>query len=210
MLKQRRSHLKRITKETQIEIQLNLDGTGKSRIKTGIAFLDHMLETLAKHGLFDIAMSVKGDLKVDTHHTNEDAGIALGEAFKSALEDKLGIRRFGDYRAPLDEALSGVRISLDLSGRGGFYMHTTAKTRWMEDPVLSNSRNKKGYTPFDARHFLESFAKSSGTTLHVDFISGEDFHHAIEAAFKSLAKALRQAVEIDPRVHGVPSTKGTL
>ena len=201
----------RKTKETEITVKVNIDGSGKSKIRTGIRFLDHMLETLSKHGLFDIEIKAKGDLDIDTHHTNEDVGIALGEAFKIALGDKKGIRRFADFRAPLDEALSGARVSLDLSGRGSFYLHTSPKTRWIDHPALRAQSNSGQYTLADAKHFLESFAAHLGVTLHVDYISGEQPHHVIEATFKALAKALDFATSMDPRVAGnIPSTKGKL
>src|ERR1051325_10618274 len=128
--------ISRNTKETKISVELNIDGKGKSDVKTGIRFLDHMIEILAKHGFFDIKVRAKGDLDIDTHHTNEDVGIALGEAFKKALGDKKAIRRFADFRAPLDEALSQARISLDISGRGSFHMHTNPRTKWIDHPAL--------------------------------------------------------------------------
>ena len=209
-MKKRIASLNRKTKETDISVRLQLDGTGRARIRTGIGFLDHMLETLARHGLFDVELKIKGDLHVDTHHTNEDAGIALGEAFKKALGDKKGLRRFADFRAPLDEALTQTRVSLDLSGRGSFHVHTHPKTRWIDHPALRARKNAEGYTIADAKHFLESFADHMGMTLHVDFISGEYPHHVIESLFKTLAKALDWATGYDERVRGVPSTKGKL
>lgn len=202
--------IQRKTKETDIVAAVNLDGKGRAKIHTGIRFLDHMLEILAKHGLFDIEVKAKGDLDIDLHHTNEDVGIAIGEAFKKALGNKKGIRRFGDVRAPLDEALSGVRVTLDISGRGSFHYHTAAKTKWIEHPALRAKQNDLGYTLADAKHFLESFARAMGLTLHVDFISGEQPHHIIESTFKSLAKALDWATQVDERAKGVPSTKGKL
>ncbi len=202
--------LDRKTKETDIKLRLNVDGSGKSKISTGLPFFDHMLESFAKHGLFDLEIRSKGDLHVDSHHTNEDVGIALGEAFKKALGDKKAIRRFGDFRAPLDEALSGVRVSLDLSGRGSCHFHTGKKTEWIGHPSLKARDVVKGYAFFDMNHFLESFASHLGMTLHVDFIAGEQPHHVIEATFKALAKALDAATSYDSRVKGVPSTKGRL
>ena len=209
-MKKRSAVLIRKTKETDIRTKIVLDGAGKSKVSTGIRFLDHMLEALAKHGLFDIEIKAKGDLDVDTHHTNEDVGIALGEAFKKALGDKKGVRRFADFRAPLDEALAGVRVSLDLSGRGSFHAHTHPKTKWLDHPALRAKNTPMNYTVADARHFMESFAHHAGITLHVDFISGEQPHHVIEAMFKAFAKALAWAVSFDPRAKGVPSTKGRL
>ena len=209
-MKKRSTSIRRKTKETNIQVSITLDGSGKAEVRTGIRFLDHMLESLAKHGLFDIKVKAKGDLDIDTHHTNEDVGIALGEAFKKALAAKKGIRRFADFRAPLDEALSQTRVSLDLSGRGSFHMHTHPKTKWIEHPALRAKGNSMHYTLADAKHFLESFADHLGMTLHVDFISGEQPHHVIEATFKSLAKALDWATGIDERVKNIPSTKGKL
>ena len=187
---QRRAVVQRKTKETNIIATVTIDGSGKSKVKTGLRFLDHMLEALAKHGLFDIELKAAGDLDVDTHHSNEDAGIALGEAFKKALGDKKGIRRFADFRAPLDEALAETRVSIDLSGRGSFHMHVNPKTKWLEHPALRSKPNSMNYTVADAKHFLESFSNHMGITLHVDFVAGVHPHHVIEATFKSLAKAL--------------------
>ena len=209
-MKNRKAVVKRKTKETVIIAGVNIDGSGKSKIRTGLRFLDHMLESLAKHGFFDIELKAVGDLDIDTHHTNEDVGIALGEAFKKALGDKKGIRRFADFRAPLDEALSETRVTVDLSGRGSCHIHTNAKTKWLEHPALRAKQNSMNYTVADAKHFLESFANHMGITLHIDFISGEQPHHVIEAAFKSLAKALDRATEIDSRSKSIPSTKGKL
>lgn len=208
--KKRAAKIQRRTQETNILAVVRIDGSGRADVRTGIRFLDHMLEILAKHGLFDIKVRAKGDLDIDTHHTNEDVGIALGEAFKKALADKKGVRRFADFRAPLDEALSQTRVSLDLSGRGSFHLHTHPKTKWIEHPALCARENSMRYTLADAKHFLESFADHLGMTLHVDFISGEQPHHVIEATFKSLAKALDWATGIDERVRSVPSTKGKL
>jgi imidazoleglycerol-phosphate dehydratase len=200
----------RKTKETDIRAKVNLDGKGKASVDTGIAFLDHMIESFAKHGLFDIQLKAKGDLDIDSHHTNEDVGIVLGEAFKKALGNKKSIRRFADFRAPLDEALTGVRVSLDISGRGSFHLHTNSKTRWISHPALRLRANKKGYTLADSKHFMESFASHMGLTLHLDFISGDQPHHMIEASFKALAKALDWATGLDARISGVPSTKGKI
>ncbi len=209
-MKARKSLIKRKTKETDIKAVVNIDGSGKSKVDTGIAFLDHMLDILARHGLFDIEVKALGDLHIDRHHTNEDVGIVLGEAFKTALKEKKGIRRFADFRAPLDEALSEVRVSLDLSGRGSLHIHTHPKTKWIEHPALRAKEGSAGYTLADAKHFLESFATHLGLTLHVDFISGEQAHHIIEATFKSLAKALDWATSVDTRQKNIPSTKGKL
>ena len=209
-MKKRTAEIHRKTKETDVRVKLCLDGKGKSKVSTGLPFLDHMTETLAKHGLFDIELKAKGDLHIDAHHTNEDVGIALGQAFKKALGDKKGIRRFSDFRAPLDEALSQVRVSMDISGRGSFHLHTHPKTRWIDHPALRAKTNSKNYTLADAKHFVESFASQMGITLHVDYISGEQPHHVIEATFKALAKALDFATSVDERITGIPSTKGKL
>lgn len=206
----RKVMLNRKTKETAITVKLNLDGHGKGKVATGIRFLDHMLETLSKHGLFDIEIKAVGDIDIDTHHTNEDVGIALGQAFQKALGDKKWIRRFADFRAPLDEALTGVRVSIDISGRGSAHFHTNPKTKWIDHPALRAKANTMGYTLADARHFMESFAAHMGLTLHVDFVSGDQPHHVIEASFKALAKALMFAVERDARSQGIPSTKGKI
>ncbi len=209
-MKKRKAIVKRKTRETSITASVNIDGKGKAGVKTGLRFLDHMLESLAKHGHFDIQIKAVGDLDVDTHHTNEDVAITLGEAFKKALGDKKGIRRFADFRAPLDEALSGTRVTIDISGRGSFHAHTNAKTKWLDHPALRAKQNSMNYTVADTKHFLESFADHMGITLHVDFISGDQPHHVIEATFKSLAKALDWATQIDERSKSVPSTKGKL
>ncbi|MDD5449723.1 MAG: imidazoleglycerol-phosphate dehydratase HisB [Candidatus Omnitrophica bacterium] len=199
MIKKRKSEIKRVTRETNIAVSLNLDGNGKSRIDTGIGFLDHMLTLFAKHGFFDIKLKAKGDLNVDTHHTNEDVGICLGEAFKKALGKKARIRRYGYSFVPMDEALAHARVVLDISGR----------------PSLSfNSKVKKiaaaAYTLQDAKEFLKAFSTNAGINMHVDALRGEDTHHIIEALFKAAARAMREAVSIDPRGKGVPSTKGRL
>lgn len=209
-MSKRTATIKRKTKETNITATVNIDGKGRAKVDTGIRFLDHMLEILARHGLFDVTVKAKGDLDIDLHHTNEDVGIALGEAFKKALQNKKSIRRFADFRAPLDEALCGVRVALDLSGRGSFHFHTNAKTKWVDHPALRAQKNAAGYTLADAKHFLESFARHMGLTLHVDFVSGEQPHHMIESTFKSLAKALDWATQIDERAKTIPSTKGKL
>ena len=209
-MKKRIAVIHRKTKETDVRVKLNLDGKGKSKVSTGIPFLDHMLETLAKHGLFDLALVAKGDLHIDTHHSNEDVGIALGQAFKKALGDKKAIRRFADFRAPLDEALTEVRLSMDISGRGSFHLHAHPKTSWINHPALRAKPNDRQYTLADAKHFMESFAAHMGLTLHVDYIAGEQPHHVIEATFKALAKALDWATSLDERISGIPSTKGKL
>lgn len=209
-MEKRTAVIHRKTRETDVRVKLNLDGQGKSKVSTGIPFLDHMLETLAKHGLFDLELKAKGDLHIDAHHTNEDIGIVLGEAFKKALGDKKAIRRFADFRAPLDEALTEVRVSMDISGRGSFHLHTHPKTRWINHPALRAKSNDRQYTLADAKHFMESFAAHMGLTLHADYIAGEQPHHVIEATFKAMAKALDWATSTDERISGIPSTKGKL
>lgn len=209
-MKKRTAVIDRKTKETNVHVKLNLDGRGRSRVSTGIYFLDHMLGTLAKHGLFDLEVKAKGDLHIDAHHTNEDVGIVLGQAFKKALGDKKAIRRFADFRAPLDEALTEVRVTVDISGRGSFHLHTRSKTAWIDHPALRAKPNDRQYTLADAKHFLESFAAHMGLTLHVECIAGEQPHHVIESMFKALAKALDWAIGVDPRMSGIPSTKGRL
>jgi imidazoleglycerol-phosphate dehydratase len=199
--------IKRKTKETQIRGRLTLDGGGKSSISTGIGFLDHMLELFAKHGLFDLQVKAKGDLHIDLHHTNEDLGLALGQAFRQALGEKRGIRRMGSAFVPMDETLARVRVVADVSGRPHFRLD------WV--PGRKQAEFRRGgrisYGIEDAKHFLESFSARSGLTLHVDVLkAGGDAHHLLESVFKALGRALREAVELDSRVKGVPSTKGKL
>jgi len=195
----RQAAVSRVTKETQIKLTLALDGSGKSDVKTGLPFLDHMLNSLAKHGLFDLKVSAKGDLEVDIHHTNEDIGIVLGEAFAKALGTKQGVRRFGCFSVPMDEAL--VRTSLDFSGRPSFQV---IKSRGVKFSRLDT------YSFHDATEFFKAFSIQGKLNLTVEIVSGEDSHHIIEAMFKATAKALDQATQVDPRVRGIPSTKGSL
>lgn len=188
----------RTTGETRIKVKLDIDGTGKRRIKTGVPFLDHMLDLFAKHGFFDLDLNAKGDIEVDNHHTNEDVGITLGDAFSKALKDKLGIKRYGFFYVPMDDVL--VRVVLDISNRpyvcfDGF-------------PELEKKYHAYSYA--DCEHFLRSFAQSAGLNLHVSLLAGKDRHHAIEAVFKGLAKAMDIATSIDGRSKSVPSTKGVL
>ena len=187
----------RTTGETEIEITVNLDGTGESRISTGVGFFDHMLTALARHSLIDLDISVKGDTWVDDHHTVEDTGIALGQALRQALGDKRGIRRFGDAIVPLDEAL--IMAAVDISGRGELY--------W-DVPI---GPDKVGTFDTELGHeFFCGFARDAGITLHLREMCGTNAHHILEATFKACARALRVAVEPDPRVTGIPSTKGSL
>ena len=187
----------RATKETDIALALDLDGTGVVEVASGVAFFDHMLDAFGRHGLFDLKLSATGDLDVDAHHTVEDVGIVLGQAIAQALGDKVGIRRFGDACIPMDEAL--VLAAVDISGRGGLVYEIDVPIEFIGtfDTTL-------------AKEFLYALAMNAGLTLHLHSVAGENSHHIIEAAFKALARALRTAVEIDPRVTGVPSTKGSL
>jgi imidazoleglycerol-phosphate dehydratase len=194
----RKAELSRRTAETEIRVALDLDGTGARDCRTGVGFFDHMLDQLARHSMIDIEVEAKGDLHIDDHHTVEDVGIAIGTALAQALGDKAGIRRYGSCLLPMDEAL--VRAALDLSGRPFLVWNLP----------LSSAR----IGSFDAelvREFFTALAMRSGMTLHVERLAGENSHHVVEAAFKAVARALREAVEPDPRAGGaVPSTKGTL
>ncbi|MFI5294408.1 MAG: imidazoleglycerol-phosphate dehydratase HisB [Thermodesulfovibrionales bacterium] len=194
----RKISVERKTKETDIRIEINLDGTGRYAIDTSIPFLDHMLSLMSKHGLIDLKIKAKGDIEIDDHHTVEDTGIVLGKALKQALGDMRGIRRYGQAAVPMDEALAAV--NLDMSGRP-FLVYK------VEFPKKSKL---KDFDPDLVEDFLQAFVSHSGTTLHVSVPYGRNTHHIIEAVFKALGRALRQAVEIDPRVKGVPSTKGKL
>ncbi len=189
----------RTTNETSIEISIDLDGTGQTSISTGIPFYDHMLDQLGRHGGFDLTVQAEGDLHIDTHHTVEDVAIALGEAFREALGDKAGIRRFASGRYPLDEAL--VDIALDLSGR--------AHVEWIVPMPESLPLGDPAFDPQLAEHAVSSFAQSAAMTLHVELVRGRNVHHIIEATFKGLARSLRDAVRVD-QPGGVPSTKGVL
>ena len=197
--KKRTATVTRNTKETQIRIVLAIDGEGKSHIQTGLPFLNHMLTSLAKHGLFDLTIAAKGDLEVDIHHTNEDVGIVLGQAFSKALGKKEGIRRFGFFSVPMDESL--VRSSLDFSGRPSFLV---LKSKGVKFSRLET------YSFHDATEFLRAFAQHAGINLTIEIVNGEDSHHIIEAMFKATAKALDMATQRDIRIKGIPSTKGTL
>ncbi len=196
----RAATIKNKTRETDIRIDINLDGSGKYKIDTGIGFLNHMLELFAFHGKFDLKIKASGDLDVDIHHTNEDIGIALGEALAGALGDKEKIKRFGNFYVPMDEALVSVRVVLDISDRPSSNIN-------MNNIGLQEI---KEYKSFDLRHFLDGFVRKAGINLHIDVLKGEDTHHIFEAIFKALAKALSEAVEINPKSKGIPSTKGKL
>jgi imidazoleglycerol-phosphate dehydratase len=194
----RAATVERKTKETQIRARVDLDGTGRYEVATGIGFLDHMLEQLSRHSLIDIALEAKGDLHIDFHHTTEDTGIVLGEAVSKALGDRAGIRRYGDALIPMDETLT--RVALDVSNRPYLI--------WK----VAFSRPKLGEMDTELfKEWFQAFAQSAGLTLHVETLYGENNHHIVESCYKGLARALRQGVEIDPRKRGeVPSTKGTL
>jgi imidazoleglycerol-phosphate dehydratase len=193
----RKAEATRNTNETRIGVKLNLDGSGKSSIATGVPFLDHMLEQVARHGVFDLDVSASGDLQIDAHHTVEDVGIALGQAFAKAIGDKKGVRRYGHAYVPLDEALS--RAVVDLSGRPGLEYH------------IEFARARIGEFDVDLMHeFFQGFVNHAQVTLHVDNLKGTNAHHQAETAFKAFARALRMAVEADARVKDVPSTKGSL
>jgi imidazoleglycerol-phosphate dehydratase len=187
----------RATKESDVRVELDLDGTGQAESDTGVPFFDHMVSQLGRHGGFDLTVKTKGDLHVDAHHTVEDTALAIGQALKEALGDKAGIRRFGDALVPLDECL--VQAAVDLSGRP-YLVH--------EEPDLVELIGS--YDTTLTKHIWESLVATSGIALHVRVISGRNAHHVVETQFKAVARALRAACEIDPRVSGVPSTKGVL
>jgi imidazoleglycerol-phosphate dehydratase len=194
----RKAEITRTTHETEVSVSVTLDGTGQHRMATGIGFFDHMLDQLSRHALIDIALTAKGDLHIDDHHTVEDCGIVLGQALARALGDKRGIRRYGECSLPMDDAQ--LRCALDLSGRPYLVWNVPFPT-----PKIGS---------FDTelvREFFQALATHGGITLHLDLIHGLNSHHIAEAAFKAVARSLRQAVEADPRAAGsIPSTKGTL
>ena len=198
MSNERLASIDRSTKETQIAVDLNLDGTGGADLDIGVPFLEHMLDQVARHGMFDLAVKATGDLEIDAHHTVEDVGISLGQAFRQALGDKRGIRRYGHAYVPLDEALS--RVVLDFSGRPGLDYH-------VEYP-----RARVGEFDIDLlREFFQGFVNHAMVTLHIDNIRGRNTHHIAETIFKAFGRSLRAAVELDPRMEGIlPSTKGSL
>ena len=194
----RRSKIERKTKETDISVEIDLDGTGKHSTNTSIPFLDHMLSLMSKHGLIDLKIRASGDIEIDYHHTVEDTGIALGRALRQALGDMKGICRYGQASVPMDEALASV--SLDISGRP-FLVYK------VEFPKKSRL---KEFDPDLIEDFLQAFVSNAGITLHVIVPYGRNTHHIIEAVFKATGRAIKKAVEIDPRVKGIPSTKGRL
>ncbi|PTC01661.1 imidazoleglycerol-phosphate dehydratase HisB [Thalassospira xiamenensis] len=194
----RKARVERNTNETQITVELNLDGTGIYDVETGVGFLDHMLEQLSRHSLIDLKVRAKGDLHIDFHHTTEDAGIAIGQAFSQALGDKKGINRYGSCLLPMDEALT--RVALDCSNRPYLIWN------------VEFTRDKVGDMDTELfREWFQGFAQAAGLTLHVENLYGDNNHHIVESAFKALARSLRAAIEIDPRKSdAIPSTKGVL
>jgi imidazoleglycerol-phosphate dehydratase len=195
---QRTAQIERNTLETQIKININLDGTGKSSFVTGVPFLDHMMDQIARHGLIDLEVNANGDLEIDAHHTVEDVGITLGQAFAKAVGNKKGIARYGHAYVPLDESLS--RVVLDLSGRPGLVYD------------VKFPRSMIGSFDVDLfREFFQGFVNHAGVTLHIDNLKGVNAHHIAETIFKAMGRALRMAVTLDPRMAGImPSTKGSL
>jgi imidazoleglycerol-phosphate dehydratase len=193
----RSATITRETRETKIAVTLDLDGSGRTLVESGVPFFDHMLDAFGHHGLFDLSAAATGDLEVDAHHTVEDIGIAMGQAFAQALADKTGITRFGSALLPMDEAL--VLAAVDISGRGALHYDVALPIEIIGtfDTTL-------------AKEFFTALATNAGVTLHVRSMTGENAHHIVEAAFKAVARALAQAVALDPRVSGVPSTKGAL
>jgi imidazoleglycerol-phosphate dehydratase len=195
---QRTAEVRRDTKETQIFVRINLDGTGQSELSTGIGFFDHMLDQIARHGLIDLHIQATGDLHIDGHHTVEDVGIALGQAVAIAVGDKKGLRRYGHAFVPLDEALS--RVVVDFSGRPGLEMHVPFKSG-----MIGHFDSQLAF------EFFQGFVNHAFVTLHIDNLRGENAHHQAETVFKAFGRALRDAMELDPRALGViPSTKGSL
>ncbi|MBA4328472.1 MAG: imidazoleglycerol-phosphate dehydratase HisB [Polaromonas sp.] len=194
----RTAQISRNTAETQITVKLNLDGTGQASLSTGIGFFDHMLDQIARHGLIDLDIQAKGDLHIDGHHTVEDVGITFGQAVAQAVGDKKGLRRYGHAYVPLDEALS--RVVIDFSGRPGLEMHVPFKSG-----MIGSFDSQLAY------EFFQGFANHAFVTLHIDNLRGDNAHHQAETVFKAFARALRMALEIDPRSAGmIPSTKGSL
>ncbi len=193
----RKATIERVTKETQIKLSLEIDGTGESKICTSVPFLDHMLDLFARHGLFNLQVDARGDIDIDFHHTVEDIGIVLGQAFKEALGDKKGVRRYGQASVPMDETLASVAV--DISGRPYLVYH------------VSLPKVKIG--EFDVelvREFFQAVVNNLGANIHVNVMYGDNVHHMVEACFKAFARAMDQATQVDPRIEGVMSTKGKL
>lgn len=200
--------VERTTKESSISVEINLDGTGRTDISTGVPFFDHMLTALGQHGSFDLIVHAKGDVEIEAHHTVEDTAIVLGQAFHQALGDKRGIRRFGDCFIPMDETLA--HASVDVSGGRPYCVHTGGEPDHMVHSIIGGYPGVP-YATVINRHVFESFAFHARIALHVRVLYGRDQHHITEAEFKAVARALREAVEPDPpRVSGIPSTKGSL
>ncbi len=197
----RRARAERVTSESSVTVEIDLDGTGTADIHTGVGFYDHMLTSLARHSLIDLSVEAQGDTHIDAHHTVEDVAIVFGQALREALGDKRGIRRFGDALVPLDEAL--VQVAVDLAGRP-YCVHGGESEQQAYVTIGS------GYLGSLTRHVFESLSSSAAIAVHVRVLDGRDPHHVVEAQFKAFARALRVAVELDPRVTGVPSTKGSL
>ncbi|MDQ3415995.1 MAG: imidazoleglycerol-phosphate dehydratase HisB [Actinomycetota bacterium] len=197
----RTSRIERATAESAVLVELDIDGTGRGEVSTGVGFYDHMLDSMARHGLLDLTVRTQGDTHVDAHHTVEDTAIALGQALREALGDKRGITRFGDALIPLDEAL--VQCAVDLSGRP--YCVHSGEPAGQEYAVIGGD-----YFGSLTRHVFETLAQHAGIAVHVRVLGGRDPHHIVEAQFKAFARALRAAVAVDPRENGVPSTKGSL
>ncbi|WP_280247575.1 imidazoleglycerol-phosphate dehydratase HisB [Nocardia abscessus] len=202
----RTARVERVTKESSILVELDLDGTGKTEIATGVPFYDHMLTALGAHASFDLTVRAEGDIEIEAHHTVEDTAIVFGQALGKALGDKTGIRRFGDAYIPMDETLAHAAV--DVSGRP--YCVHTGEPDHLVHTVIPGSGPGAPYSTVLNRHVFESIALNARIALHVRVLYGRDQHHVTEAEFKAVARALRAAVELDPRVSGVPSTKGTL
>jgi len=196
----RSAKIKRKTTETNISGELSIDGKGSVNIKTGIGFLDHMLTLFAFHGLFDLALKAKGDLNVDAHHTNEDIAICLGKAFKEALGDCNGIKRYGSKEVPMD--MAAAKVMVDIGGRYAFL--------WKMPSYNQTIPREDKYSLDDGKDFMDAFAKSANINLHVEVYSGEDVHHVLEAVFKAFGIAMDEATQVDTRRKGVPSTKGRI
>jgi imidazoleglycerol-phosphate dehydratase len=202
----RTARIERATNESKVLVEVDLDGTGRHDISTGVGFYDHMLTALSRHSLVDLSVRSEGDTHIDAHHTVEDTAIVLGDALREALGDKRGVRRFGDALVPLDEAL--VQCAVDVSGRP--YCVHTGEPDAQAFVTIGGGPGSVGYLGSLTRHVFETLAFHAGIALHVRVLSGRDPHHLVEAQFKAVARALRDAVAIDPRESGVPSTKGTL
>ena len=208
-MKKRHVIFLRQTKETNIKIELNIDGSGKSKIEYPIPFLGHMFTLFAKHGLFDLKLQAQGDLEIDLHHLVEDTGLALGEAFAKALGKKLQLERYGHAIIPMDESLAEVKAAIDISGRP----HFTFKAKFPKELIYAEIGQERVKLSLDAemlREFFESFVYKAGISLHIDLVRGKNTHHKIEAIFKAFGVALSKACQVNPRKKGVPSTKGKL